>query len=60
MKLRAVEGYLSGTESSNMTAKRFGVNRTTFEKWLLNYELFGKEGLYPRTKNQHYSEAVKR
>lgn len=60
MKIRAVEEYLSGTESSNMTAKRFGVNRTTFEKWLLNYELFGKEGLYPRTKNQHYSETLKR
>lgn len=59
MKIRAVEGYLSGTEKSNMTAKRFGVNRSTFEKWLLNYELFGKESLYLRTKNQHYSEAVK-
>ena len=60
MKIRAVEGYLSKTESLNLTAKRFGVSRSTFQKWLLNYEMFGQEGLYPRTGNQHYSETQKR
>ena len=54
MKIRAVEEYLSRTESLNLTAKKYGVSRSTFQKWLLNYEMFGKEGLYPRTGNQHY------
>lgn len=60
MKIQAVEEYLSRTESLNLTAKRYGVSRSTFQKWLLNYEMFGKEGLYPRTGNQHYSETLKR
>ena len=60
MKIRAVEGYLNGSESLNLTAKRFGVSRSTFQKWLLNYEMFGQEGLYPRTGNQYYSETQKR
>lgn len=60
MKIRAVEEYLSRTESLNLTAKKYGVSRSTFQKWLLNYEVFGKEGLYPRTGNQHYSETLKR
>ena len=60
IKVRAVEEYLSKTESLNLTAKRYGVNRSTFQKWLLNYEMFGSEGLYPRTGNRHYSETLKR
>ena len=59
-KVQAVEEYLGGTESLNQTAKKWEVHRTTFQKWLLNYELFGEEGLYPRAENQYYSESLKR
>ena len=59
-KVQAVEEYLGGTESLNQTAEKWEVHRTTFQKWLLNYELFGEEGLYPRAGNQYYSELLKR
>ena len=47
-KIQAVKEYLGGTESLNQTSKKWEVHRTTFQKWLLNYELFGEEGLHPR------------
>ena len=59
-KDQAVEEYLGGTESLNRTAKKWKVHRSTFQKWLLNYEIFGAEGLYPRAGNQYYSESLKR
>lgn len=60
IKIAAVEYSLSGKESLNKTAAKFGVNRSTLGKWLLNYELFGTEGLYHRTGNQSYPEEMKR
>ena len=60
IKIIAVKHSLVGTESLNQSAARFGVSRSTLQKWLLNYEMFGTEGLCHRTGNHHYSKEIKR
>lgn len=54
IKIIAVKHSLVGTESLNQSAARFGVSRSTLQKWLLNYEMFGTEGLCHRAGNHHY------
>ena len=41
LKLSAVKEYLEGNGSLNKIAEKYGVCRSTLQKWLLNYELFG-------------------
>ena len=60
IKIIAVKHSLIGMESLNQSAARFGVSRSTLQKWLLNYEMFGTEGLCHRTGNHHYSKELKR
>lgn len=60
LKLSAVKEYLAGGGSLNKVAEKYGVYRSTLQKWLLNYELFGGAGLQHRLQNQHYPEALKR
>ena len=60
LKLRAVREYLAGSGSLNKIAEKYGVYRSTLQKWLLNYELFGEAGLQHRLQNQHYPETLKR
>jgi len=60
IKIIAVKHSLAGTESLNQSAARFGVSRSTLQKWLLNYEMFGTEGLCHRAGNHRYSEEIKR
>lgn len=60
IKIIAVKHSLVGTESLNQSAARFGVSRGTLQKWLLNYEMFGTEGLCHRAGNHHYSKEIKR
>lgn len=44
VKLSAVREYLGGNGSLNKIAEKYGVCRSTLQKWLLNYELFGEVG----------------
>ena len=60
IKIIAVRYSLSGSESLNKTAARFGVSRSTLHKWLLNYKMFGTEGLRHRTRNPSYPLEIKR
>ena len=60
LKLRAVREYLAGSGSLNKIAEKYGVYRSTLQKWLLNYEMFGESGLQHRLQNQHYGETLKR
>ena len=59
-KIHAVKQYYAGFGSLNEIAAKFGVHRSTLQKWLLNYELFGEQGLCHRTGNHHYPAIVKR
>ena len=60
LKLRAVREYHAGIGSLNKIAEKYGVYRSTLQKWLLNYELFGEAGLQHRQQNQHYPKTLKR
>ncbi len=60
VKLSAVKEYLGGNGSLNKMAEKYGVCRSTLQKWLLNYELFGEVGLQHRLQNHHYPESLKR
>ena len=60
VKLSAVREYLGGNGSLNRIAEKYGVCRSTLQKWLLNYELFGEVGLQHQLQNQHYPESLKR
>lgn len=59
MKIHAVKQYYAGSGSLNEIAAKFGVHRSTLQKWLLNYELFGEKGLCHRAGNHHYPAIVK-
>ena len=58
-KIHAVKQYYAGSGSLNEIAAKFGVHRSTLQKWLLNYELFGEKGLCHRAGNHHYPAIVK-
>ena len=60
VKLSAVKEYLGGNGSLNKIAEKYGICRSTLQKWLLNYELFGEVGLQHRLQNHHYPESLKR
>lgn len=58
-KIHAVGQCYAGAGSLNQIAERFGVHRSTLQKWLLNYDLFGGERLRHRTSSHHYPAIVK-
>lgn len=58
-KIDAVKQCYAGAGSLNQIAARFGVQRSTLQKWLQNYDLFGEEGLRHRKGNHHYPAIVK-
>jgi transposase-like protein len=58
-KIHAVEQCYAGAGSLNQIAERFGVHRSTLQKWLLNYDLLGEHGLHHRAGNHHYPAIVK-
>lgn len=58
-KIDAVKQCYAGAGSLNQIAAPFGVQRSTLQKWLQNYDLFGKEGLYHQRENHHYPAIVK-
>lgn len=59
-KVAAVGKYLSGKESHASIAKAYGVSRSTFQKWLSNYQAMGEAGLDHRKGNQRYPESLKK
>lgn len=58
-KIHAVKQCYAGAGNLNKIAARFGVNRSTLQKWLLNYDLFDGERLRHRTSSHHYPAIVK-
>ncbi|ANU22935.1 transposase [Planococcus donghaensis] len=50
-KIRAVREYLTGHDSMNEVAKRYGVNKRGFHQWIELYQHHGVEGLMKRYTN---------
>ena len=59
-KIQAVEQCYAGAGSLHQIVEKFGIHRSTLQKWLLNYDLFGAEGLRHRAGNHHYPAILKR
>lgn len=58
-KLQAVKEYLSGKGSMEIIAKKYGVSRKPFKKWIAKYKSFGDEAFIRTGHNQPYSREFK-
>ena len=59
-KLEAVKMYLKGDSTLRKLAAKYGVHHSSIEKWVLRYRTFGTQGLKTISRNQKYSEDLKR
>lgn len=57
-KILAVKQYYSGEGSLNQIAAKFGVRRSTLQKWQLNYDLFGEDGLRQPALDSHTNRSM--
>lgn len=58
-KLEAVEKYKQGEGSQDSIAREYGVNKTSFQQWIANYEAMGPSGLANGFTNNRYSVELK-
>lgn len=58
-KLQAVKEYLSGKGSMEIIAKKYGVCRMPFKKWIAKFKSFGDEAFIRTGYNQSYSKEFK-
>jgi transposase-like protein len=59
-KVHAVKECMSGRESEQGFAKKFGVHDSTLRGWIRLYEMRGTEGLIPAAKTRKYTSETKR
>lgn len=57
-KINAVELILDGKESQRNIANRFGVSKTSVQKWIMKYQSMGASAFY-FSGNKHYSKELK-
>jgi transposase-like protein len=58
-KIEAVEKYKRGEGSQAIIAREYGVNETSFQQWVVNYEAMGPSGLANQHTNNSYSVELK-
>lgn len=58
-KLKVVQEYMSGHESSLSLERKYGVHHTDIQKWINNYKHFGEDSLRRRRQNQIYTTEFK-
>ena len=58
-KIEAVEKYRQGQGSQGSIAHEYGIDRSTFQQWIANYEAVGPSGLLNTSTNNRYSAALK-
>ena len=58
-KLKAVEAYESGEMSFGEVVAVYKIRASTFQSWIRNYKVFGREGLLPKSKQKAYSRELK-
>lgn len=58
-KLKAVETYENGKMSLGEIIAVYRISKSTFQSWLRNYKVFGREGLLPKGKQKAYSRELK-
>lgn len=58
-KLSAVLSYRRGEISQQMLADKYGVGKSSIQKWIILYESQGAEGIKPKAENKQYSKELK-
>ena len=58
-KLKAVEAYESGETSFVEIIAAYRISESTFQSWLRNYKVFGREGLLPKSNQKAYPRELK-
>lgn len=58
-KLKAVKEYLNGNGSEQTIAKKHGVTRSSFRKWLIKFKSMGEFAFINSSSNNHYSSKFK-
>jgi len=58
-KIEAVEKYKRGEGSQDSIAREYGVDRSSFRQWVVNYEAMGPSGLAAQQTNNAYSAELK-
>jgi transposase-like protein len=58
-KLQAVKEYLSGKGSMEIIAKKYGICRKPFNKWIAKFKSFGDAAFIRTGNNQSYSKEFK-
>lgn len=58
-KIEAVEKYIRGEGSQESIAREYGIEQSSFQQWLANYEAMGPSGLANTNTNKRYSAELK-
>ena len=58
-KVKVVEEYLNGHESTRSLERKYGVHHADVQKWINNYKRFGEESLRRSRKKQVYTTEFK-
>lgn len=58
-KIEAVEKYKRGEGSQDSIAREYGVEPSSFQQWIANYEAMGPSGLAAQQTNNKYSVELK-
>jgi len=58
-KLKVVQEYLNGHESSRFLEKRYGVHHSDIQKWVNNYKRFGEDSLRRSRQQKVYTAEFK-
>ncbi len=54
IKIQAVEEYLSGKGSCQSIARKYGVGKALFKRWVIKYQALGKSALIRTGHNASY------
>lgn len=57
-KVLAVEAYLKGEQQLHSILRHYGIVKQSFQTWVRNYQVFGKDGLRDKHKQASYSTEI--
>ena len=57
-KIKAVKLYLDGKKSQGYIASKYGVVKTSVQRWIMKYQSMGESAFYIR-QNKKYSSELK-
>lgn len=58
-KIKAVEDYLNGIKGRSQILFELQIDDHSLTEWVRKYNLLGRDGLIPNSRNKHYPETLK-